>query len=99
MKQRLVEHKEKRQIESKLAQVKPLGESDEDDDSAQAWVARSRKMQEERVQAEKRVRILYCHNLLCLCNTICLSHTMIIVGILSLIVTCYMFCYCHTILM
>jgi SART-1 family. len=62
VKQRLVEHKEKRQIESKLSHVKPLGESDEDDDSAQAWVTRSRRMQEERVQAEKRVRIFtFCH--------------------------------------
>jgi len=58
VKQRLMEHKEKRQIESKLAHVKPLGESDEDDDSSQAWVARSRRMQEERVQAEKRAKAL-----------------------------------------
>lgn len=53
-----MEHKDKRQIESKLAHIKPLGESDEDDDSAQAWVSRSRTLQEERVQAEKRVRIV-----------------------------------------
>jgi hypothetical protein len=56
MKQRLTEHKEKRQIESKLSRVAPLGESGEDDDSAQAWVSRSRKLQEERAQAEKQVR-------------------------------------------
>lgn len=58
VKQRLVEHKEKRQIETKLAHVKPLGESDEDDDSSQAWVVRSRRLQEERVQAEKRAKAL-----------------------------------------
>jgi hypothetical protein len=65
VKQRIVEHKEKNQIESKLAHVKPLGESDEDDDSAQVWVSRSRKMQEERVQAEKRVRLSHFHIILC----------------------------------
>ncbi|PSN34518.1 hypothetical protein C0J52_24454 [Blattella germanica] len=54
IKQRLVEHKEKRHIESKLARVKALGDSDDDDDSAQAWVVRSRKLQEEKAQAEKR---------------------------------------------
>ncbi|GFG38346.1 hypothetical protein Cfor_05693 [Coptotermes formosanus] len=58
VKQRLMEHKDKRQIESKLAHIKPLGESDEDDDSAQAWVSRSRTLQEERVQAEKRAKAL-----------------------------------------
>lgn len=88
VKQRLMEHKEKRQIESKLAHVKPLGESDEDDDSSQAWVARSRRMQEERVQAEKRVRIIYFHVILSVpkFNTICLSRTVITVEILSLLV-------------
>jgi U4/U6.U5 tri-snRNP-associated protein 1 len=60
LKQRVTEHREKRRIESKLSHMKSLGESDEEDDSAQAWVARSRKMQEERDQAEKRVRIENC---------------------------------------
>lgn len=55
VKQRLTEHKEKRQIESKLSHVTPLGGSDEEDDSAQAWVSRSRKIQEARAQAEKQV--------------------------------------------
>lgn len=88
VKQRLVEHKEKRQIESKLSLVKPLGESDEDDDSSQAWVARSRKMQEERVQAEKRVRMVYFHVILSVTifNTTCFSHTVITVEIVSLLV-------------
>jgi len=83
-----MEHKEKRQIESKLAHVKPLGESDEDDDSSQAWVAHSRRMQEERVQAEKRVRILYFHVILSVpkFNTVCFIHTVITVEILSLLV-------------
>ncbi|PNF42461.1 hypothetical protein B7P43_G08725 [Cryptotermes secundus] len=58
VKQRLTEHKEKRQIESKLSHVTPLGESDEEDDSAQAWVARSRRVQEERAQAEKQAKAL-----------------------------------------
>jgi hypothetical protein len=55
VKQRLTEHKEKRQIESKLSKVTPLGESDEEDDSTQAWVVRSRRIQQERAQAEKQV--------------------------------------------
>ncbi|XP_069695554.1 U4/U6.U5 tri-snRNP-associated protein 1 isoform X2 [Periplaneta americana] len=58
VKQRLTEHREKRHIESKLSRVKPLAESDEDDEDAHAWVVRSRKMQEERVQAEKRAKAL-----------------------------------------
>jgi U4/U6.U5 tri-snRNP-associated protein 1 len=58
VKQRLTEHKEKRQIESKLSHVTPLGESDEEDDSAQAWVARSLRVQEERAQAEKQAKAL-----------------------------------------
>ena len=88
VKQRVVEHKEKRQIESKLAHVKPLGESDEDDDSSHAWVARSRRLQEERVQAEKRVRIVYFHVILSVTkfNTICFIHTVITVEILSFLV-------------
>lgn len=88
VKQRLVEHKEKRQIETKLAHVKPLGESDEDDDSSQAWVVRSRRLQEERVQAEKRVRIVYFHVILSVTkfNTVCFSHTVITVEILSFLV-------------
>ena len=58
VRQRVAEHKERRQIENKLSRTKALGESeDDDDDSAQAWVVRSRKMHEERVQAEKRVRL------------------------------------------
>lgn len=57
LKHRITEHREKRRIESKLSRIKLLGESDEEDGSAQAWVSRSRKMQEERVQAEKRVRM------------------------------------------
>ena len=57
VRQRVAEHKEKRHIESKLSRVKGLGESDDDDDSAQAWVVRSRKLQEERVQAEKTVNL------------------------------------------
>ncbi|KDR24200.1 hypothetical protein L798_07607, partial [Zootermopsis nevadensis] len=58
LKQKVADHKEKRWIESKLSHTKLLGESCEDDDSAQAWVSRSRKMQEERIQAEKRAKAL-----------------------------------------
>ena len=75
VKQRLVEHKEKRHIESKLLKVKGLGESEDEDDSTQAWVLRNRKMQEEKAQAEKRVRILlYWHGIkyVYVCESDCL---------------------------
>lgn len=58
VRQRVAEHKERRHIESKLSRVKGLGDSDDDDDSTQAWVVRSRKLQEERAKAEKRAKAL-----------------------------------------
>lgn len=54
IKERLADHKQKRQIESSLAKVKTLGESDSDDD-AKAWVEKSRKLAEEKKKAEERV--------------------------------------------
>lgn len=46
--------KEKRQIESNLSKMKSLGEYDSDDDT-QAWINKSRQLEEEKKKAEKRV--------------------------------------------
>lgn len=54
---RLAERKDRRKIEQKLAAVRPLGESDSDDD-AQAWVSRNRKIQDEKAKAAKRAKML-----------------------------------------
>lgn len=55
IKQKLLERKERRQIESKLLKAKPLGESDDEDDDAQVWVEKNRRLQQEKEEAEKRV--------------------------------------------
>lgn len=39
--------------------VRTLGDEDDDDDGALEWVKRSRKMEEEKIQAERRVCISY----------------------------------------
>lgn len=39
-----------------FSKVKTLGADSDDDDSAAAWVLKSRKLDEERKQAEQRVR-------------------------------------------
>ncbi|XP_067010200.2 U4/U6.U5 tri-snRNP-associated protein 1 [Anabrus simplex] len=57
IKQKLHEHREKRHIETKLARVKPLAESDSDDDT-RAWVERNRKLQMEREKAAKQAKML-----------------------------------------
>lgn len=54
MKAKLAERKEKRALEAKLAKVKRLAD-DSDDESASAWVAKNRKITEERLKAEKKV--------------------------------------------
>lgn len=57
LKEKLAERKAKRVLEQKLARVKKLGESSsEDEDSAAAWVKKNRKIANEKMQAEKRVR-------------------------------------------
>lgn len=54
LKQKLADHRQKRQVETKLSKVKTLGESDSEDDVG-AWVQKNRKLQNERKEAEKRV--------------------------------------------
>ena len=41
-----------------FSKVKTLGE-DDDDDGALAWVMKSRKLEEDKILAEKRVRFLF----------------------------------------
>lgn len=56
IKEKLSIWREKRQIETKLAKVKKLGESDSEDD-ARTWIEKNRKMQVEKKKAEERVKI------------------------------------------
>lgn len=53
---KFAEHREKRQMQSKLAKVKTLGESDSDEDVLN-WVDKNRKIEKAKIEAEKRVRI------------------------------------------
>ncbi|XP_015599147.1 U4/U6.U5 tri-snRNP-associated protein 1 [Cephus cinctus] len=57
IKEKLTLQKEKRQIETNLAKVKPLGESDSDDD-AKGWVEKNRRLQKEKKKAEERAKML-----------------------------------------
>lgn len=54
IKNKLAERKEKRALEVKLSKVKKLAD-DSDDDDAAAWVAKNRKVTEERLKADKKV--------------------------------------------
>lgn len=57
LRSRIAEHKEKRQLQSKYSKVKTLGESDSDDD-AEAWVGKSRQVEQAKKDAEKREKML-----------------------------------------
>ncbi|XP_051166098.1 U4/U6.U5 tri-snRNP-associated protein 1 [Leptopilina boulardi] len=57
IKEKLSIWREKRQIETKLAKVKKLGESDSEDD-ARTWIEKNRKMQVEKKKAEERAKML-----------------------------------------
>nr|CAI5865071.1 unnamed protein product [Callosobruchus analis] len=54
---KLLEAKEKRQINQKLKKTKTLGDSDEEDDIV-AWVSKNRKIEQEKREAEKRAKML-----------------------------------------
>uniref|UniRef100_A0A1B6D1V5 U4/U6.U5 tri-snRNP-associated protein 1 n=2 Tax=Clastoptera arizonana TaxID=38151 RepID=A0A1B6D1V5_9HEMI len=58
IKNKLKERKERRKVEEKLSKIKKLGESDDEDEDAKAWVIRSRKIDEERKKAEKKAKEL-----------------------------------------
>ena len=55
LREKLAARREARAIEARLTRGRGLGESDEDDESAAAWVTKSRKMQREKEIASKRV--------------------------------------------
>ena len=57
MREKIAAQREKRRIKEKLRQVKTLGESDEDEDSAASWVNKSRKLSKEKALAEQKVSI------------------------------------------
>lgn len=54
LREKIGTQKEKRQIEAHLSKVKNLGECDSDDDT-QAWINKSRQLEEEKKKAEQRV--------------------------------------------
>ncbi|KAG5674371.1 hypothetical protein PVAND_004345 [Polypedilum vanderplanki] len=57
LREKIQSKREKRKIEDKLARIKTLGESDSDDD-ANAWVDKSRKIEEEKKKAQLRAKML-----------------------------------------
>lgn len=58
LREKIKTQKEKRKIIEKLSKVKGIAESDSEDESAAAWVQKSRKLQEEKEKAEKRAKLL-----------------------------------------
>ena len=59
LKEKIVAQREKRRLRGKFAGIKTLGESDEETDNALAWVKKSKKIVDERKEAEKKVGKLY----------------------------------------
>lgn len=58
LREKIAAQKEKRKIQEKLRKVKGLAGSDSDDDSAFAWIEKSRKLQIEKDKAQKRAKLL-----------------------------------------
>ncbi|XP_042862737.1 U4/U6.U5 tri-snRNP-associated protein 1-like [Penaeus japonicus] len=58
LREKIALQREKRRIKEKLKKVKTLGESDSDEESASAWVKKSRIIQKEKAAAEKRSKML-----------------------------------------
>lgn len=58
LREKIAAQREKRRIKEKFHKVKTLGESDSDDESASAWVKKSRKMAKEKALAEKKSKML-----------------------------------------
>ncbi|KAF2902324.1 hypothetical protein ILUMI_03862 [Ignelater luminosus] len=56
---RLAEHREKRNVDSKLSKVTLLGEKiSDDEDDAVAWVKRNRRLDDAKKEAERRAKML-----------------------------------------
>lgn len=59
LREKIAANREKRKLQRKYQDVRTLGDVDNDDpDDALAWVRKSRKLQEQRVEAEKRAKLL-----------------------------------------
>lgn len=58
LREKIGTQKQKRQIEANLLKIKILGECDSDDDT-QAWINKSRQLEEEKKKAEERVMFQY----------------------------------------
>lgn len=56
LRSKLADYKEKRSLQAKLSKVKLLGESDSEDD-LESWVDKSRKIEDAKKEAEKRVKL------------------------------------------
>uniref|UniRef100_A0A1E1XSP5 Putative u4/u6.u5 snrnp associated protein n=1 Tax=Amblyomma sculptum TaxID=1581419 RepID=A0A1E1XSP5_AMBSC len=58
LREKITANREKRKITEKYREVKSLGDVENEDDDALAWVRKSRKLQEEKEKAEKRAKLL-----------------------------------------
>lgn len=58
LREKIAAQREKRRIKESLSKVKKLGESDSDDESASAWVQKSRALAKEKALAEKKSKML-----------------------------------------
>ena len=56
LREKIAAQREKRRIKESLKKVKKLGDSDSDNESASAWVLKSRALAKEKALAEKKVR-------------------------------------------
>lgn len=55
LREKIAAQRERRRIKDRYQKVKTLGESDCDEDSASAWVKKSRLLEKEKALAEKNV--------------------------------------------
>ncbi|XP_066987949.1 U4/U6.U5 tri-snRNP-associated protein 1 [Macrobrachium rosenbergii] len=58
LREKIAAQREKRRIKEKLKKVKTLGESDSEEESASAWVNKSRKLSKEKALAEQKSKML-----------------------------------------
>ncbi|XP_050691964.1 U4/U6.U5 tri-snRNP-associated protein 1-like [Eriocheir sinensis] len=58
LREKIAAQREKRRIKESLSKVKKLAESDSDDESASAWVQKSRALAKEKALAEKKSKML-----------------------------------------
>lgn len=65
LREKLAVTKQKREIQSSLSTVRPLGEGDDDDLDAEKWANKFAKIQEEKKKAAERVCSSY---KICACN-------------------------------